>query len=73
MTCLHANRFHCWHKTNRDYPRIIVWECCRCGKRKTHFQVSPEAIDPDVLTVLTTYHHDGILATMTKNFSNCQP
>ena len=61
MTCLHANRFIVGTRRTGTIGQSFVWECCRCGKRRTHFQVSPEAIDPDVLTASTTYHHDGIL------------
>jgi hypothetical protein len=34
MPCLHQNRFHCWHTTPRQYPKMILFQCCRCGKRK---------------------------------------
>jgi len=36
--CLHGNRYHCWHNIDRDYPKIIVFECCICHKRKIRFK-----------------------------------
>ncbi|MFW9877464.1 MAG: hypothetical protein ACFFG0_30630 [Candidatus Thorarchaeota archaeon] len=36
--CLHSSRFHCWHKIDREFPKIIVYECCRCGARKRGYK-----------------------------------
>ena len=35
--CLHGNRYHCWHVL-REFPKSIVYECCRCHKRKRRYK-----------------------------------
>ena len=36
--CLHGSRAHCWHKLAKDYPKIVIWECCRCQKHKRTYK-----------------------------------